>query len=449
MVDFSALSIPELLDEKGFDCACGRHHSTPLKLYDVRRGAIEGLPAVLRTLGMSHPFVLCDRNTKKAAWAPCQQALEQAGIPYQLYVFEQSPEPDEQACGSLLMAFDPACDGVLAVGSGVLNDLGKVLAHATGRPQAVVATAPSMDGYASDSSSLIRGGVKVTLYNACPGAVIADTDILCNAPERMLQAGLGDMLAKYISVLEWRMSELVNGEYYCENIASLMRHALERIVENAPRLLSREPEAVESIFEGLTLSGIAMSFAKVSRPASGLEHYFSHLWEMMALMRHKPQQLHGIQVGVGSLITLRVWQRLAELQPDRERALKARAEFDQEAWEAMIRRIFGSIAPAILSAAEREGRNDAERHRQRVEIICSHWQEILDMAREELPSYQAIYRLMSDLHMPLTPEDIGFSHQDMVDAFLGSREIRDKYLSSSLIWDLGLMYDQAEHWLAD
>lgn len=447
MADFSRMTMQELLDQRGFECACGRRHHTGLKRVDSGRGAISKLPEALEEIGISRPFVFCDLNTKKAAWDAVKAQLDAAGLPYTLYVFEgASPEPDELACGSLLMAFDPACDGVLAVGSGVLNDLGKVLAHALRLPQAVVATAPSMDGYASDSSSMVRGGVKVTLYNACPQAIIADTAILAQAPERMLQAGLGDMLAKYLSALEWRLSHLVTGEYYCDNVASLMRKALQRVVESAPWLLSRDDEAIERVFEGLTLSGIAMSYAKISRPASGLEHYFSHLWEMMALERHTAQQLHGIQVGVGSLLTLQIWEKLRKLRPDEGFALEARERFDEDAWQERIRRVFGKTAPAILSLAEKTGRNDKSAHQERLHRIVTHWDDILKMADEELPGYQMVYDLMRSQRMPLTPEDLGFTHQDTLDALFGSREIRDKYLTSSLLWDIGLL-KEAEGWI--
>lgn len=449
MPDFSSMSLAELLNPEGFPCACGLHHSTQLKAVHSGHGAVAKLPEALKQAGISRPFIFCDVNTRAAAWAQAQAVLEAAGIPYQLYCFAAPPEPDEHACGSLLMAFDPACDGVLVIGSGVLNDIGKVLAHALRLPQVVLATAPSMDGYASDSSSMVQAGVKVTLYNACPQVIVADMDILCAAPEILLQAGLGDMLAKYLSLLEWRLSHLVTGEYYCENIAGLMRRALHRVVDNGPKLLSRDPAAVESIFEGLTLSGVAMSYAKVSRPASGLEHYFSHLWEMMALQRHQPQHLHGIQVGVGTLLTLKLWEQLVHIEPSRERGLAFRASFDEAAWAARIRKVFGSTAQALLDAAAAQGRNDESKHRERLDRIVQHWPEILRMAQEELPGYQAVYDLMKSQAMPLLPEDLGFSEQDTLDAFFGSREIRDKYLTSSLLWDLGLMYNEAELWLKD
>ena len=442
MKKFSEMTLEELLLPEGYPCSCGQRHQAGLRRVRIGPGAVNALPDILRELGISRPFLLSDRNTRKAAWDYVGPVLEAACIPYFEYVFNQERlEPDERACGSLLMAFEPECDGLLVIGSGVLNDIGKVFSHAANLPMMVVATAPSMDGYASDNASMIRGNVKVSLYNACPQAVIADTRILCGAPERMLQAGLGDMLAKYLSICEWRISHLVTGEYYCENIAGLVRASLQRIIAEAKGLKAREEKAVGHVMEGLLLSGIAMAYARVSRPASGLEHYFSHIWEMMSLERGTPLELHGIQVGIGTLLTLQIWEKLRVMDPNRDKAERFISKFDEDAWKALVLRIFPSTGEGILSTAIREGRNDPAAHAERLEKILTHWPQILKIVREELPSHEEIESLMRGLNMPVTPEEIGFSSQDTHDALLGAREIRNKYLTSSLLWDLGLLYE--------
>lgn len=442
MKKFSEMTLEELLLPEGYPCACGQRHQAGLRHVRIGPDAVNALPDILRDLGIIRPFILSDRNTRKAAWGYVEPVLAAARISYSEYVFSQEHlEPDERACGSLLMAFDPKCDGVLAIGSGVLNDIGKVFSHAVRLPMVVVATAPSMDGYASDNASMIRENVKVSLYNACPQAIIADTRILRDAPERMLQAGLGDMLAKYLSICEWRISHLVTGEYYCENIAGLVRASLQRIVAEAEGLKARDEKAVERVMEGLLLSGIAMAYARVSRPASGLEHYFSHIWEMMSLQRGTPPELHGIQVGVGTLLTMQIWEKLRITEPNRDKAERFISTFDEAAWKAMILRIFGFVGEGILATAIREGRNDSDAHAARLERILTHWPQILKIVREELPPYESVASLMRRLNMPMIPEEIGFSAQDTHDALLGARDIRNKYLTSSLLWDLGLLYE--------
>ncbi len=440
MKHLSEMSFAELLDPKGYDCPhCGKHHTTGLKALETGRGAVKALPGMLKALGIEKPFIVCDKNTHAAAGEAVEALLKEAGVPYKLYMLTADHvEPDEFSVGAIVMAMDPSCDGVVAVGSGVINDCCKVVAHAAGKPQVVVGTAPSMDGYASDSSSMHVHSVKSTLYNACPVGIVCDSEIMSQAPMRMLWAGLGDMIAKYVSVCEWRIANLIIGEEYCEEIAGLMRASVKKIVDNAHRLSSRDPEAIQAVADGLVMSGVAMSFALSSRPASGLEHYFSHMWEMMGMERGQKADLHGIQVGVGTRLTLGLYDWIKTLTPDRKRAMDFMAAFDPVAWEAMVRRIFGATAPQILAIEARARKNDPDNHKKRYDAIEAHWPEILKIIEEELPETDSIDRLMRELEMPRVPKDLGISEEDAKDAFTGAREIRDKYLSCSVLWDMGL-----------
>ena len=444
----SEMSLAELTREGGIRCSCGKIHRCGLRFFRAGPGAVRSLAEALKDRGRSHPMVVMDSNTEKAAGDRVRGVLREAGFPWTEFVFpprEGKMEPDEWAMGALTMAMDPACDVIVAVGSGVINDCCKVLAHACGLPGMVVCTAPSMDGYCSNSASMIQNRLKVSLYNACPEAIIADTDILATAPDLMLQAGLGDMLAKYVSVCEWRISHLVHGDPYCEEIAGMVRACLKKIVDQADGLMARDPEALKAVLEGLVISGMSMAFAEISRPASGLEHYFSHLWEMQALQRGKPSDLHGIQVGVGTLLTLWIYENMLETETaDTARAEAAMAAFSREAWEKRMRAIFGPVAPSVLAIEERVGNNLPETQRAHLRIIAEHWDEIQRIIREELPPREQIYRLMKRCGMPLFPADLGLTLQDTRDALLGSREIRDKYLTSSLLWDLGLLEETAD-----
>ncbi len=445
MPDFSKMSLNELVRPEGYACSCGKTHVCALKYLNIGRGAVGGVADMVRAMGRRRPFVVCDENTWEVAGRRVDELLAGAGIEHGLYVIpKEKPEnvriaPAEWEVGSVIMHFDPACDMFLAVGSGVVNDICKVTAHACGVPTAVVGTAPSMDGYASNSSSMEMNHVKVSLYNHGPEGILLDSDILAQAPMRMLWAGLGDMVAKYLAVCEWRISHLVTGEYYCEDVAELMRAALRKVMAGADGIADRDVDAIQSIAEGLVVAGIGMAYAEISRPASGLEHYFSHMWEMMALERGVPYDLHGIQVGVGTLLTMKICRKLlAEATPDRARAEAAMAAFDPAAWEAQVRRIFGKTADQILAIEAKTHKNDPARHARRLDNIVAHWDEICGIVREELPDYDALHRVMAATGMPLTPGDIGLPVQDVVDAFVGARDIRDKYLFCSLIWDLGL-----------
>ena len=285
---------------------CGLHY------YAVGKGVVSKVPEALSVIGCRRPFVVMDKNTLEAGGRRVMSILDNAGISFSSFVFpfDGHIEPDEKAVGSLTMAFDPACDILLAVGSGVINDCCKVVAHAAGKPSMVVGTAPSMDGYASNSGSMIQNRVKVSLYNACPQAIIGDTDILKTAPDIMLKAGIGDMLAKYVALCEWRIAAMVHGDAYDEEIAEMVRRALARIVALSDKLLARDDEAIAAVFDGLVLSGLSMGLADESSPASGSEHVMSHLIDMASKVRHTGICYHGTQVAVSGINSCIIWDWL-------------------------------------------------------------------------------------------------------------------------------------------
>ncbi len=444
MKPFREMTCEELVRPEGWDCGCGRHHICALEFLRIGRGVVEAVPEMIRTMGKHKPFVVFDKNTRQAAGDRVLEILDRAGIAYTAYEIPgERIAPAEWEVGSVIMHFDPSCDMLLGVGSGVVNDICKVAAHAVGKPSAIVGTAPSMDGYASNSSSMEVNHVKVSLYNHAPVGILLDTEILARAPMRMLWAGLGDMVAKYIAVCEWRISHEVTGEYYCEEIADMMRGAVDRVVRGAKGIPARDPDAIGAIAEGLIIAGVAMAYAKISRPASGLEHYFSHMWEMMALERGKPYDLHGIQVGVGTVLCLKLYESIRDIVPDREKAEAHMKSFDPEVWEKQVRRIFGKTAEEILAIERATHKNDPGRHAARLDNLIGKWDRIRTIMDEELPEAAPLIELMKSTGMPLTPEEIGIPEQDVVDAFLGSRDVRDKYLTSSFLWDLGLTEEYA------
>lgn len=448
MVLFENLPLNELMREGGFDCECGMNHSVSLKYLKIGRDAIQSLPEAVKAVGGRRAFMVCDKNTREAAADRAAEILRGAGIEVTLFEVKEhgfpKVEPDEFSLGSIAMNFDTRCDVIIAVGGGVINDLCKVFSYDTNRPQIILGTAPSMDGFASNSSSMVVDGVKSTLYNRCPAGIVLDTCIMARAPMRMLWAGFGDMVAKYISLCEWRISHLIRGEAYCEHVAQLMRGALKKIMANAEGLTARDPDSVGAVAEGLVLSGFAMSFAKVSRPASGLEHYFSHMWDMMALERGTEADLHGIQVGVGTVLTMELYEKIKTLKPDREKALRHMRLFDPDKWEADIRRVFGKTAPQVLAIEKATGKNDPVKHAERLDAILKNWDEILRIISEELPEKDKLLSAMRATGMPMTPAEIGIDRRDTVDAFLRARDIRDKYLSCSMLWDLGVIEEMAE-----
>ena len=426
-------------------CACGRSHTVAVDEVVVGSGSIRRIVEFVKNYGAKRPFVLADVNTFAAAGEAVCALLKEAGISYSQYIFPQSTlEPDEHAVGAAIMHFDVKCDLIIGVGSGVINDIGKILSNVSGRKYIIVGTAPSMDGYASATSSMSLDNLKTSLGSRCADVIIGDTDILKKAPAHMLKAGLGDMLAKYVSIAEWRIAHIITGEYYCEEVAQLIRGALKKCVDNAEGLLKREDAAIEAVFEGLVIGGVAMAYAGVSRPASGVEHYFSHVWDMRGLEFGTRVDLHGIQCAMGTMSAVKLYEYVMAHAPDPQKAKAYVASFDYGAWSDELRAFLGASADTMIALEAKEGKYDKAAHEARLNLILANWNNILQILKEELPSAARLEEIMNTIGISTDLNTLGVDSACAKQTFRATKDIRDKYVLSRLAWDLGILEELCE-----
>lgn len=433
---------------KSFSCDCGHVHETDVEDVIIGKGVLKNIPEVVKRYGKTKVFLYDDMNTEKACGTKVKEILREANIPFSSYTYKESPKPNEEAVGSVMMHFDPSADFIIGVGSGVLNDIGKILAKVSGLPFMIVATAPSMDGYASGSSSMVRDNLKISLSFGSPKVILGDVDILKDAPIRMLKSGLGDMLAKYISIGEWRVSQVINGEYFCETIADMIRKAVKKCVDNADGLLKRDDKAVEAVFEGLIIGGVAMSYAGVSRPASGGEHYMSHMWDMRSLMFGTVEDFHGIQCAIATNYMAGLYEIIRKTVPDREKALKKVAAFDLSDWNEKLRAFLKDCAEPMIELEKKEGKYNKEAHERRLTKIIDSWQDILRVIEEEIPTKAYIENILTAIDAPKTVEEIGIEKSVLPMTFMAAKDMRDKYVLPRLFWDLGILEETAEKYFA-
>lgn len=428
--------------QKFFTCSCGKVHNALLDDYIVGKGAIREIASLMARYGATKPYLIADRNTYQAAGKQVCKVLDAHNIPYSLYVFSQETiHPNEEAVGSAAMHYDVSCDMVIGIGSGVINDIGKLISKLTKTPYIIVATAPSMDGYASATSSMDVDGLKTSVPSRCANVIVGDLDVLREAPVQMLISGLGDMLAKYVSICEWRISNLITGEYYCPTVAEYIRKALKKCVDHAEGLLNREEEAVRAVFEGLIIGGVAMNYAGLSRPASGVEHYFSHVWDMRALEFGMPASTHGIQCALGTLYALRIYEQVKKYTPDVALAEQKVSAFDHPSYDQFLKDFLGRSAESMLALEEKEGKYDPVKHHSRIAYIAEHWQELVQIMEQELPAAAELERLLKAIGAPCSVEEIGLSADILRLTFEATKDIRDKYVLSRLCWDLGILED--------
>ena len=423
----------------GASCPCGRPHGFSAKVISGA-GVVAQLPEEVKTFGAKKVFVLTDLNTYEAAGEKVCNLLREAGIQVQSYTLpEREPHPDEQRVGAAVMHMEYDCDLVVGVGSGVVNDIGKMVAAISHLPYIIVGTAPSMDGYASATSSMTRDGLKVSINTKRADVIIGDTDIMRQAPLRLLQAGLGDMIAKFVSICEWRIANLITGEYYCENVAQLIRSAVQQCVERAQGLLNRDADAVAAVFEGLVIGGVAMNYAGCSRPASGNEHYISHIVDMRSVEFGTAEDLHGIQCAIGTLETLRLYEKLRHVTPDKDRALAYAKSFSYDTWASALRDFLGRGAESMIALEAKEGKYDVLAHEKRLQIILDNWDVLMQIVDEELPPAKEVEQLMMLIGAPTTLDEIGVDGKLLPMIFCATKDIRDKYVLSRLMWDLGVL----------
>ena len=263
-----------------------------------------------------------------------------------------------------------------------------------------------------------------------------DTDILAQAPMNMITAGLGDILRKYTCLLDWKMANLIEGEYYCEEIVNMVKEAIEIVVEQGLKIKDRSPEAVKAVTEALVLTGMAMSFIGNSRPASGCEHHLSHYWEMKFIMEGKKPILHGTKVGVGMVTASYLYQMLSEENVDFDQAMKN--GFDYESWAAKVTQCYGEAATGIIQLEEQCRKNDLDKRNARLTYLKENWTLIQNTIREALPKVETMEQLLTDLDAPINPEQIGVSMELVEDGILLAKEVRNRFTLLQILWDLGL-----------
>ena len=432
-----------------FECDCGRTHKSLFAHYIFEPGAITKLPALLRQLGYKKPYLISDTHTHEIAGKLAEQTLKTADIPFVSHVL-QSPEnsdlaADEHALGSIAMANDKNADIIISVGTGTINDLGRYFSYITGRPFLLIATAPSMDGLVSGVAPLIFRNMKITFPAQEPLALICDPEIMAAAPLKMLAAGAADILGKYNCLLDWKLSHIINDEYYCDTIAGIMRTAVDRTMESTKGLASHDSKAVSVLTEALVLSGIAMDFSGNSRPASGAEHHQSHYWEMQFLFDGIPAVLHGTKVGIGTVLMLELYNALSEMEkPD---FAKIREEISlrpsMEEWEKEMHRCYRDGAQGIIELEKKSKKNEPEGLLKRLTFIENNWNEIQSLAGTA-PKASEIYQILSEMEAAKIPADVGISRDYVYDSIRYGKELRDRYTILQFMWDIGQLDEAAE-----
>lgn len=476
--------------------ACGREHAVHTRMMEQAPDMALNIGRYLAALGLrGRCVVVMDENTRQAAGLSLMEGLGMYRP--RAVVFSRSDlHADEQALGTLLTELSDRPDFIVSCGSGTLTDITRYNSFMTGIPFVSYATAASVDGFASGSTPLLVKGFKTTYPGVAPEGIFYDPAVLASAPQKMTAAGFGDVLAKVVALIDWRLAYVAEDEPFCPLIAAMVDRAVQdclaladdlasvsgeredgkpgaplvrrvQVSENGVTVqpvsdfeatkpadttdgavdvkatddgLARKGEACVRLMETLSLTGVAMQMMQTSRPASGSDHQISHLLEMRDIQQHRQGSLHGDKVGIGTLIGMQMYLRLFEGRKMPEQ----RPTMPADQWREEVRRVYGSLAEQALAINPPEPPHGAawDQQKERLEqAMESYGYDVVDSFKSLLPEARD---KIAAIGGPTRPDQLGYSVQDTYDAIAFGKENRPKFTTLRLAERYGWLYDLAD-----
>ncbi|MGF7398901.1 sn-glycerol-1-phosphate dehydrogenase [Thermoanaerobacterium thermosaccharolyticum] len=407
----------------------------------ICNNALYDIPTILNKIGISSCVMLvCDKNTYKAAGSLLRDILIDKNFDVLLCMLNREGNliPDERAVGEVLTSLENKVEIMIAVGSGTINDVVKFVSSKTKIPYGIVATAPSMDGYASSVSPLIVNGFKRTYTATYPVFIVGDTNILKDAPYDMITSGFGDIIGKFTSLADWYISSIITKEDYSKEIAEDTRKSLNECIEVSKNLKSKDEKAIKKLMGALILSGLSMLKFGNSRPASGAEHHLSHFIEMKELLSGGIEHSHGAKVGIMTRISVSLYNAVFSLNEDEvKKLMEERKHETKEEFEYRIRENFGSMADEVFKDIDHYY-IDEELRRVRQKRILKNWDTMKKWVSENVPSSDYIDKLLSDVEAPSDISYLGLQKSDLKNILLNAKEMRKRYTILRLAEDINL-----------
>lgn len=370
-------------------CVCGREHTLETKKVVVEYNALANFEQYMEDVGLAgkrravvYDTMVYQLTEGKHVKADQEIVLEAKGLHAEDTLIEE-----------MMKQLDNP-EVIVAFGAGTIMDFGRYPAYKLGIPFVAIPTLASSDGFTANICSAILNGQKKSTPMCAPILVVADLDIIKGAPARLVASGINDILAKYISLTDWRIAHLVAGEYFCPMVAELAEHALKLMREAADKYAATGVADHEAMTMAQMESGLTMQLLNHSRAASGAEHLMAHLVELHPPRFEKAEGIHGECVGVGTFECIKVYHELAKKTP--------KAKPFQPLTEEWVHEKFGErLMPGIM----KENENDVLATFPSQNIV-DHWDEIRELIAQ-IPPVEEMEKLYSDCHCKYRPEDIG------------------------------------------
>ncbi|MGD9110248.1 MAG: iron-containing alcohol dehydrogenase [Phycisphaerales bacterium] len=435
-----------------FECRCGSKHVVGVREFRYHQDVIGTLPEIIRAVlpGQTNKkvTVVSDIRTNKICGRRVYESLSVGGFDVAEIIVPdtdgRSPICDDVTCGKLkekIVSVSP--DITVAVGSGTINDLCKWSSFELGLPYIVIATAASMNGYAAMNVAAKINGVKVVMEAKPPLAVLAEPQVIENAPFEMTAAGFGDTVAKSQSNADWLMNNYLFSENFCDYCVEVLS-SLEAFYLNKPQdIKNTKSDAVKGLFEALFWTGIVMTMVGSSAPASGGEHLLSHTLDMIADMRGQKHNLHGAQVALGTIISAALYEELLKI--DRPTFRDMPEEINYKLWSD------SAVAESVVKQYKAK--------KQQLDIVRSklsqqgEWERLKIKLRAIVRNPQKIRDCLKEAGAACTISDLNLSREQITEIVSHMHEIRKRFTVVDLAWLTGILPSKTDEiidkWLSD
>ena len=364
-------------------------------------------------------IVFADKITWKVAGEEVYNQLVAAGVPVTPYIItEDRFHPDWRFVELIDKEIEEHDLAILiAVGSGVINDLAKLCSFRHDQQYICVPTVASVDGYTAATAAINdQRGAKVSFKCKSPSIIVADSKVLSSAPWFLSAAGYGDLASKVTSGAEWMIADLFGTEPIHEGAWHLTQDYLREMLADPEGVRNGNPETIEKLFLGLALAGIGIEISGGdTRCVSCAEHLYNHYLDMTHYTYNGRPVSHGFQVAVGELTLCAFFDALLEMdltKIDVDKCVEAWPTLEEE--QERAKKIFADFPVPTLGYEEITRKwQPKEEIRKQLEKVKATWPEFSKKLRQQAMPFAQMQDLFRRAGAPTCPEDIGLSRADI------------------------------------
>ncbi len=430
-------------------CSCGRKHTCALRSFLIADSSCETLlPGICRKLKAERLHFVSDFESMKTLGNRVMQYMGSIGYTVSSSVLPEGEVPvcDHEVAGSLLLRIPYGCETVIAVGEKVICDLVKFVCLKDDLPCIVIPTSASTDSYALDRADFLENGLMKTVAARAPYAILADLQVLADAPMEKTNSGIASVFANYISLADWKLSSLATGLFVCDETAdALLGFTNDAVSALRKGISAHSPGTVEPVITGLVASGAYALLAGNTAPIRGSESALAEFLQHKLLSEDITDITFDTLRGLCSLYALRMYEAVLKNEPDFEGALTL---FDGFGWSFFNRemyRVFGQeYASTLLSRFTGDNFYDPDNHWSRVLRIKERYYTDLRPMLSFLPSYTSVLTLLKSVSFPTGLAELDFSREEVIDALVWGKETSPRYGILRLLADVGELEYAAE-----